>query len=395
MNIVFVGTFAMSPKGTMSARSLPIAQALVRRGHRVALVVPPWDNPADGGAVWEAEGVRIINVALPPSVPLAWYGRLTWRMLRQVSALQPDILHAFKPKGFSGVVAQATLAQRAATRGRIRVLVDTDDWEGAGGWNDREPYPWWQRALFAYQEGWLLRHADAVTAASRTLAGLAAEARKTEAQVFYVPNGASGPPPTPEEGTAKQLRAKLGAPAGAVVLLYTRFVEFSPERAVQLLQAVARRESCAAVLLVGTGLKGEEKSFLARARQQLSVPVVDAGWVPQEELSHYFALADAAIFPMDDTLLNRAKCPAKLVDLLSAGVPVVAEAVGQCLEYIEDGRTGLLVRPGDTDAFADSVAKLLRQPDLRGRLGREAKARMSASYTWERLAVRFEEAYRS
>lgn len=43
----------------------------------------------------------------------------------------------------------------------------------------------------------------------------------------------------------------------------------------------------------------------------------------------YFAAADLAICPLEDSLLNRARCPAKLVDLLAAGLAVVADDVGE------------------------------------------------------------------
>lgn len=405
MNIVFTGTFALSPKGTMKARALPLAQALVRRGHRVTMVLPPWDNPGDAGTALEVGGVPIINLRLPPRAPLAWYGLLAWRLLKAVEALRPDVVHAFKPKGFSGLVAQALLARRQAGRlpSELRVVVDTDDWEGSGGWNDLESYSWWQRAVFAYQEPWLLRHADAVTVASRTLEQMALERRPDAHRgVYYVPNGTAGPPSEPTEETiclpeatlVARLRAELGLGDGPILLLYTRFVEFSPRRAVELLYAIAQGGERPTLLLVGKGLHEEEQDFLRLARTSgLALPTVNAGWVQEEELPAYLALADAALFPMDDTLVNQAKCSAKLVDLLSAGVPVVAEAVGQCREYIQHQSTGWLVPPGDTQAFASAVIALLRDRPLRQRLGSAARAHMAAAYTWDRLAATAEAAY--
>lgn len=395
MHIVYVGTFALSPKGTMKARALPLAQALVRQGRRVTMVLPPWDNPRDAGSTMEVGGVRVINLPLPPRIPVAWYGLLAWRLLKTVEGLRPDVVHAFKPKGFSGFVAQALLARRQL--GRLprapRVVVDTDDWEGPGGWNDLEPYPWWQRAIFAHQERWLLRHADAVTVASRTLEQMALEQRP-DSRVYYVPNGSAGPTSRPREETLCRLREQLGLGDGSVLLLYTRFVEFSPRRAVELLRAIAQAGESPAVLLVGEGLHGEEQEFLRLVRApELALPVAHAGWVQEGELPAYFALADAALFPMNDTLVNRAKCSAKLVDLLSAGVPVVAEAVGQCREYIQHLGTGWLVPPGDVRAFAGAAVTLLRDRPLRQRLGAAARERTAATYAWDRLAATVAAAY--
>ena len=128
----------MSPKSTMRVRALPLGQALTRRGHDVTVVLPPWDNPSDSGREWVEAGVRLVNLPLPARLPAVWYGWLAWRLLRVVDTLRPDVVHAFKPKGFSGVVAQALRARRAATGRGPRVVVDTDDWEGAGGWEGED-----------------------------------------------------------------------------------------------------------------------------------------------------------------------------------------------------------------------------------------------------------------
>lgn len=53
------------------------------------------------------------------------------------------------------------------------------------------------------------------------------------------------------------------------------------------------------------------------------------GWEDGDSMRDYFAAADLAICPLEDSLLNRARCPAKLVDLLAAGLAVVADDVGE------------------------------------------------------------------
>ena len=85
-----------------------------------------------------------------------------------------------------------------------------------------------------------------------------------------------------------------------------------------------------------------------------------AGWVDATALPEYFARAFVAIHPFDDTLINRTKCSVKLIDLLSAGVPVVADAVGQNAEYIRHNETGVLVASGDVEAMTQAVIDLLR-----------------------------------
>lgn len=121
--------------------------------------------------------------------------------------------------------------------------------------------------------------------------------------------------------------------------------------------------------------------------------VVDAGWVETEKLRALFAAGDEAVYPFDDTLINRTKCPVKLIDLLASGVPVVAEAVGQLREYIQNDASGILVAPGDADAFARNLVALLQDEALRARLGAGASAAMTRDYAWEKLAERVERVY--
>jgi len=118
-----------------------------------------------------------------------------------------------------------------------------------------------------------------------------------------------------------------------------------------------------------------------------------AGWA-LEELARHFARAHLAIYPFDDTLINRTKCPAKLVELAAAGIPIVAEAVGEIPQTLRHGETGWLVEAGDVAGFAGAVVRLLEDAPLRERLGRAAAQDVQGRLAWERLAETVERAYR-
>jgi glycosyltransferase involved in cell wall biosynthesis len=121
--------------------------------------------------------------------------------------------------------------------------------------------------------------------------------------------------------------------------------------------------------------------------------VVFAGQVPAQDLPDYFAAADVAAYPFDDTPINQARCSVKLTDLLTAGLPVVTDSVGQNKVYILDEETGLLVSPGDTAAFVTALVRVLDDEALRWRLGTAARERMLQHFTWSTLAGAVEEAY--
>jgi glycosyltransferase involved in cell wall biosynthesis len=179
-----------------------------------------------------------------------------------------------------------------------------------------------------------------------------------------------------------------------IILLYTRFFEFRVQRAIEILGRVATAMPEVALLVVGRGLFGEERQLVTLAEEAgLTRWLVYAGWVEPEALSDYFAAADVAIYPFDDTLVNRTKCSVKLIELLAAELPVVADAVGQNVEYIEHEVSGILVAPGDTEAFTSAVLRLLQDPALRRSLGRAARARLEQHFAWEHLAMQAEAAY--
>jgi glycosyltransferase involved in cell wall biosynthesis len=267
--------------------------------------------------------------------------------------------------------------------------LDSDDWEGWGGWNEIGDYTWVQKRFFAWQERWGLTHCDALTVASRTLQTLAWSLGVAPKRVFYVPNGANLQSPIPN---LQPPTSNLQPPFS--VLLYTRFFEFQAGRVIEVFERVAAGVPEVQFLIVGQGLSGEEEKLLHLARQRgLADRMVYAGWVEPTELPGYLAAADVAIYPLDDNLLNRARCSAKLVDLMAAGLAIVAEDVGQSREYIEPGRSGLLVEAGDTEALARCVVRLLRDERLRGVLGNEARRRVCEEFAWERLVERIERSY--
>jgi glycosyltransferase involved in cell wall biosynthesis len=398
MRIAMIGPFGLRPKGTMAARALPLAHALAARGHAVTLVLPPWSWPEDAGQTWEDGGVTVQNVPLPPGLPVAGHGILATRLVRRTLAWRPDIVHCFKPKAYAGLAAWAMYWLQRSGRMRARLVVDTDDWEGAGGWNEVEDYSWAQRRFFAWQEPWGLTHSDAVTVASRALETLVWGLGVPPEKLFYVPNGY----PTGGwwsggggQGSGQAVRRRFGLGDGPVLLLYTRFIEFKPERAIEVLKRVVAALPGARLLVVGKGLRGEEADLLQLAQTAgLQDCVMYAGWAPIEEVPEVFTASDVALYLYDDTLVNRTKCSARLIDLMAAGVPVIADAVGQNLEYIHSGQSGILVTPGDVDAMAAWAVALLRDPPQAQALGRAGAERVRDAFAWEGLALEVERAYR-
>jgi glycosyltransferase involved in cell wall biosynthesis len=293
------------------------------------------------------------------------------------------VLYAFKPKAYAGACLMLFLAARRLGLYGGRVVLDTDDWEGDGGWNDRErdrfgPLARW---FIAWHERWCLRHADAVTYASRALEPLSRRAGAS--RLHYVPicvyagGNASGPVSPFPAGERRD-------GAGPVVLAYTRLAEFDPARLASTFARIAAVRADVRFLVVGRGLHGEEAAFERAVHERgIADRVVSVGWVAAADLPRYLTDADVALQLLDDNLLTRTKGQAKLLELLVAGVPVVADAVGQANDYVLDGMTGILVPPGDERAMAQAALALLADPDRRRAIGLAAAADVRARWTWE------------
>ena len=84
--------------------------------------------------------------------------------------------------------------------------------------------------------------------------------------------------------------------------------------------------------------------------------------------------------------------PQKLLNYMAAGRPTVSfQGSAPCIEH---GETGWVVENGDISAFAEGILKLLREPDLAERLGRQARDSVLANFTWEIAAEKCETLYR-
>ena len=385
MRVAMIGPFGLTPKATMRFRALPLARALAARGHAVLIVMPPWHTPQEAPRRWVDSGVTIEYVSLGPRVPLLAHFIIAARLVKRTLSWRPDVVHCFKPKAYAGLAAWMIWHLRRLGFYRGRLVIDEDDWEGPGGWNDLEPYPWWLRRAFAWQERRGLRHNDGVTVASRALQSLVWGLGVSPGLVHYLPNGAQNR----SQGDGASVRGRHGLDRLPVVLLYTRFFEYDVARVIAVFRQVLDAVPEARLLVVGEGLFPQDDARFDRlvAEAELGEKVLRAGWLPQEHLCDYFAAADVAIYPFDDTLVNRTKCAVKLVDLLAAGVAVVADAVGQNAEYIVHNETGLLVPSGDVEAMATAVVRLLANAELRRSLGAGAAQRIAERFNWGVLAA--------
>jgi glycosyltransferase involved in cell wall biosynthesis len=77
----------------------------------------------------------------------------------------------------------------------------------------------------------------------------------------------------------------------------------------------------------------------------------------------------------------------------AAGLPLVVTAVGGLPEIVAHGDTGEVVPPGDAQALADALGRLLADAALRARYGAAGATRTARMFTHTRMAQRMEDLF--
>jgi glycosyltransferase involved in cell wall biosynthesis len=96
-------------------------------------------------------------------------------------------------------------------------------------------------------------------------------------------------------------------------------------------------------------------------------------------------LAAADIF----TLPSRFEgLPMSVIEAMLTGLPVVATSVRGPAEQVVDGITGISVPPGDAPALGAALGKLLRDPELRARMGNAGRQRAVELYDEAKVLAR-------
>lgn len=143
-----------------------------------------------------------------------------------------------------------------------------------------------------------------------------------------------------------------------------------------LVEAYARldHEIRAKVGLVFVGDGGDRSELVERASQITPGMVQFPGFVHREELSEFYGLADALIFPTHtDTwglVVNEA---------MSCGLPIIAGSVAGCVaDLVQDGWNGLVVPPRDPSQLAAAMARLAGDSGLHIEMGSRSAQRAEA-----------------
>jgi glycosyltransferase involved in cell wall biosynthesis len=145
-------------------------------------------------------------------------------------------------------------------------------------------------------------------------------------------------------------------------------------------------------LIVGDG---PERAVLERqaADGGLAQAAIFTGRVPAAKVREFHALLDIFVVPRTRDRVCQLVTPLKPVEAMASGLCVVTSEVNALTEIIKHEVTGALTVPQDPVSLADCLERLLYSPDIRRKLGDNAREWVSRDRTWAHNAARYQDAY--
>ena len=149
--------------------------------------------------------------------------------------------------------------------------------------------------------------------------------------------------------------------------------------------ALLKREFPALRLEIAGSGPHRAKLEEAVAHAGLREHVKFVGWI--DDLTALLSRWDVFVMPSHEGF------PVAALDAMAAGLPLVATSVGGIPELIDDGKTGCLVPPCDTEALASRLRLLLSNPEMRQRLGTAAYAHVRDHFSSAQMTASFAQLY--
>lgn len=137
-------------------------------------------------------------------------------------------------------------------------------------------------------------------------------------------------------------------------------------------------ESDWSATIVGDGPLREVAQSQARERK-IRERIRFCGRVSRADIGSYFRAARVVVFP---SIIPEAFGLVG-IEAMAYSRPVVAFDLGGVREWLNDGKTGFVVPPGDIKEMADRVNRLLMDPALGETMGRNGKQRVESGFGWE------------
>jgi len=193
----------------------------------------------------------------------------------------------------------------------------------------------------------------------------------------------------PDEADVAAFRERFGLEGKLTVSIGGRLHELKGVRQVFEMLALLREEF-PELRMLALGKEEAYAGFEPYAREVgVQDLVVPTGWLDGGDLHCAMAATDVMLTPSTcfETfgLMN--------LEAMEFRRPVVATSFGGCPEVVRDGVSGFIANPYHVEAFAERIAQLLRDPELRAEMGNAGHDILSEHFTIDRLTREFMEEY--
>lgn len=188
-------------------------------------------------------------------------------------------------------------------------------------------------------------------------------------------------------------RTKLGVDSGALLVgMVAQFVEWKGHR--HFIEAARRVDAAvpeSVFIIVGEDLYGDDPRYgeeLRRLSREMGIQqkTVFTGYV--DDIVPVMRDLDLLVLPSSGEPFGRV-----IVEAMAAGKAVISTDTGGPPEIIQHGVTGLLVAPGDPGAIADAIISLLRDPELRNKMGEAGRKRAGEHFDIKKCVREIEAVY--
>ena len=180
-----------------------------------------------------------------------------------------------------------------------------------------------------------------------------------------------------EEVDEVAVRAELGlAPDDRVAILIGRFAAGKGHNhAIRAAKLASGRVPDLKMILAGDG---KLENDLRTEAEELGVSdrVLFVGF--RRDIPRLLAVSDVLVLPSEDESL-----PLVILEAMSSRLPVIATDVGGISEAVDDGRTGILVSPRDTEGLADAIVEVLGDQERARAMGLEGRRKVEAEFSLE------------
>lgn len=180
----------------------------------------------------------------------------------------------------------------------------------------------------------------------------------------------------------------------SVTILYTgRFVDRKGIR--ELLDAapaILEAEPNARLVMAGghrDAVAGDLADYwLPSACEPVRNRILFTGWLNSDQMASWYASADILVVPSWYEPFGMV-----VLEGMLYGLPIVAASVGGPKEILVHGRTGLFCEPKDVSSLAAQIVRLIRDPALRLRIGREAAVEVRSRWLHKHVLNRMQKVY--